>query len=47
MYIRMADSLCYIAEANAPLQSNYTPINMLKKKKEIKFVKSKKLASSR
>ena len=32
MCIRVADSLCYTAEANAPLQRNYTPIKMLKKK---------------
>ena len=32
MCLRMADSLCYTAEANTPLQSNYTPIKMLKKK---------------
>ena len=33
MCIRVADSLCYTAEANTPLQSNYTPVKMLKKKK--------------
>ena len=27
------DSLCYKAETNTPLQSNYTPIKMFKKKK--------------
>ena len=29
--ICIADSLCYIAETNTPLSSNYTPIKMLKK----------------
>ena len=29
--ICIADSLCYKAETNTPLQSNYTPIKMLKK----------------
>ena len=37
MCIRMADSLCYTAEANAPLQSNYTPIKMFKKKSFIEY----------
>ena len=27
------DSLCYKAETNTPLESNYTPIKMFKKKK--------------
>ena len=31
--IRIADSLCYTAATNTPLQSNYTPKKMLKKKK--------------
>ena len=31
--ICIADSLCYTAETNTPLKSNYTPITMLKKKK--------------
>ena len=29
--ICIADSLCYKAETNTPLQSNYTPKKMLKK----------------
>ena len=29
--IRIADSVCYTAETNIPLQSNYTPIKKLKK----------------
>ena len=32
--ICIADSLCYKAETNTPLLSNYTPIKMLKKKRE-------------
>ena len=32
--ICIADSLCYKAETNTPLQSNYTPIKMLKKIKK-------------
>ena len=31
--ICITDSLCYKAETNTPLWSNYTPIKMLKKKK--------------
>ena len=31
--ICIANSLCYKAETNTPLESNYTPIKMLKKKK--------------
>ena len=31
--ICITDSLCYKAENNTPLYSNYTPIKMLKKKK--------------
>ena len=31
--ICITDSLCYKAETNTPLQSNYTPVKMLKKKK--------------
>ena len=31
MCICIADSLCYKAEANTPLQINYTPIKVLKK----------------
>ena len=34
--ICIADSLCYKAETNTPLQSNYTLIKMLKKRKERK-----------
>ena len=30
--IYIADSLCYKAETNTPLYSNYTPLKMLKKK---------------
>ena len=30
--ICITDSLCYKAETNIPLKSNYTPIKMLKKK---------------
>ena len=30
--ICITDSLCYKAETNTPLQSNYTPIKMFKKK---------------
>ena len=30
--ICITDSLCYKAETNTPLKSNYTPIKMLKKK---------------
>ena len=30
--MHIADSLCYTAETNKPLQSNYTPVEMLKKK---------------
>ena len=30
--IHIADSLCYTAETNTTLSSNYTPIKMLKKK---------------
>ena len=29
----ITDSLCYTAETNTPLESNYTPIKMLKNKK--------------
>ena len=29
--IHIADSLCYTAETNTTLSSNYTPIKMLKK----------------
>ena len=32
--ICITDSLCYKAEANTPLLSNYTPIKMLKKKEK-------------
>ena len=32
----IADSLCYKPETNTPLQSNYNPIKMLKKKKTLK-----------
>ena len=32
IYICITDSLCYKAEINAPLQSNFTPIKMLKNK---------------
>ena len=28
--ICIADSLCYKAETNTPLESNYTPVKMLK-----------------
>ena len=31
--MHMADSLCYKAETNTPLESNYTPIKMFKKKR--------------
>ena len=31
--ICITDSLCYKAETNTPLESNYTPIKMLKKKR--------------
>ena len=31
--VLIADSLCYTAETNTPLESNYTPIKMVKKKK--------------
>ena len=31
--MHMADSLCYTAEANTALWSNYTPIKMYKKNK--------------
>ena len=31
--IHIADSLCYTAATNTTMQSNYTPIKMLKKKK--------------
>ena len=31
MGICIDDSLCYKAETNTPLKSNYTPIEMLKK----------------
>ena len=34
MCMYMADSLCYKAETNTPLQSNYTPKKMFKKKKK-------------
>ena len=34
--ICITDSLCYKAETNTPLESNYTPIKMLKKKKRKK-----------
>ena len=30
--IKATNALCYTAETNTPLQSNYTPIKMLKKK---------------
>ena len=33
--IHIADALCYTAETNTPLEGNYTPIKMLKKKKEL------------
>ena len=33
--IHIADALCYTAETNTPLEGNYTPIKMLKKKKRI------------
>ena len=32
--ICITDSLCYKAETNTPLESNYTPIKMLKQKKK-------------
>ena len=40
--ICITDSLCYKAETNTPLQSNYTPIKMLKKKKNLSFLRKKK-----
>ena len=36
--ICITDSLCYKAETNTPLQSNYTPIKTLKKKADVIFV---------
>ena len=33
IHTHIADSLCYTAETNTTLQSNYTPIKILKKKK--------------
>ena len=36
--ICITDSLCYKAEANIPLESNYTPMKMLKKPKSIQCV---------
>ena len=35
--IGIADSLCYKAETNTPLSSNYTPIKVFKKKKRNKI----------
>ena len=32
MYVHIADSLCYTAETNTPLESNYTPVKIFKKK---------------
>ena len=32
-----ADSFCYTAETNTPLQSSYTPIKMLKNKENSDF----------
>ena len=32
VHIHIADSLCYTAETNTTLFSNYTPVNLLKKK---------------
>ena len=40
--ICITDSLCYKAETNTPLQSNYTPIKMYKKNKHSGQVKKKK-----
>ena len=39
--ICITDSLCYKAETNTPLQSNYTPIKKCKKNKELKEQKYK------
>ena len=36
--IHIADSLCCVAETNAPLQSNYTPIKTFKKKSTCRTV---------
>ena len=42
--ICIADSLCYTAETNTPLYSNYTPIKMFKER-NIKKIDIKKLIS--
>ena len=34
IFICIVDSLCYKAECNTPLKSNYTSIKMLKKEKK-------------
>ena len=42
MCICIADSLCYEAETNTPLWSNYTPIKRLKNKNKNKKILKKK-----
>ena len=43
MCICMTDSLCYKAETNTPLYSNYTPIKMFKKKYLYRQAKAKRI----
>ena len=42
IYSHIADSLCCTAETNTTFYSNYTPKNLIKKKKENKQVVSSK-----
>ena len=41
--IYVTGSLCYKAETNTPLLSNYTPIKMLKKKRKERKIKTNRL----